>query len=129
MKRPEPTGAYLRHRSRRSFAFFASLRVSKRKWTHAKDAKNAKIRLSEIRDSTHFRGRGGGTHIHVSGKHLPKYLGKFEYRWNMRQVPHLMLDRLMAPFGARRWPRQHCLQKAVETVVGVFSHGAYAQFP
>ena len=21
-----------------------------------------------------------GTHIHVSGKHLPKYLGEFEYR-------------------------------------------------
>jgi transposase-like protein len=40
-----------------------------------------------------------GTHIHVSGKHLPKYLGEFEYRWNMRQVPHLMLDRLMASFA------------------------------
>lgn len=25
-----------------------------------------------------------GTHIHVSAKHLPKYLGEFEYRWNMR---------------------------------------------
>jgi transposase-like protein len=40
-----------------------------------------------------------GTHIHVSGKHLPKYLGEFEYRWNMRQVPHLMLDRLMVSFA------------------------------
>jgi transposase-like protein len=40
-----------------------------------------------------------GTHIHVSGKHLPKYLGEFEYRWNMRQVPHLMLDRLMHSFA------------------------------
>ena len=39
-----------------------------------------------------------GTHIHVSGKHLPKYLGEFEYRWNMRQVPGLMLDRLMHSF-------------------------------
>lgn len=39
-----------------------------------------------------------GTHIHVSGKHLPKYLGEFEYRWNMRHVPHLMLDRLMVSF-------------------------------
>jgi hypothetical protein len=39
-----------------------------------------------------------GTHIHVSGKHLPKYLGEFEYRWNMRHVPHLMLDRLMHSF-------------------------------
>ena len=39
-----------------------------------------------------------GTHIHVSGKHLPKYLGEFEYRWNMRHVPHLMLDRLLHSF-------------------------------
>lgn len=39
-----------------------------------------------------------GTHIHVSGKHLSKYLGEFEYRWNMRAFPHLMLDRLMHSF-------------------------------
>ena len=39
-----------------------------------------------------------GTHIHVSAKHLPKYLGEFEYRWNMRHCPHLMLDRLMHSF-------------------------------
>jgi transposase-like protein len=40
-----------------------------------------------------------GTHIHVSEKHLPKYLGEFEYRWNMRAVPHLMLDRLLHSFA------------------------------
>ncbi|MGE3150955.1 MAG: IS1595 family transposase [Pseudorhodoplanes sp.] len=40
-----------------------------------------------------------GTHIHVSGKHLPKYLAEFEYRWNMRQAPHLMLDRLLFSFA------------------------------
>ena len=39
-----------------------------------------------------------GTHIHVLSKHLATYLGEFEYRWNMRQVPHLMLDRLMFSF-------------------------------
>ncbi len=39
-----------------------------------------------------------GTHIHVSAKHLPKYLGEHEYRHNMRDVPHLMLDRLMVSF-------------------------------
>jgi transposase-like protein/predicted RNA-binding Zn-ribbon protein involved in translation (DUF1610 family) len=39
-----------------------------------------------------------GTHIHVSPKHLWKYLGEFEYRWNMRTVPHLMLDRLLRSF-------------------------------
>lgn len=41
----------------------------------------------------------GGTHIHVSEKHLPKYLGEFEFRWNMRQTPHLMLGRLMTSFA------------------------------
>ena len=40
-----------------------------------------------------------GTHIHVSAKHLPKYLAEFEYRHNMRQTPHLMLDRLMVSFA------------------------------
>ena len=40
-----------------------------------------------------------GTHIHVSQKHLAKYLGEFEYRWNMRQTPHLMLSRLMISFA------------------------------
>lgn len=39
-----------------------------------------------------------GTHIHVNGRHLPKYLAEFEYRYNMRATPHLMLDRLMVSF-------------------------------
>ena len=37
-----------------------------------------------------------GTHIHVSTKHLPKYLGEFEYRYNLRKQPELMFDRLLA---------------------------------
>jgi transposase len=40
-----------------------------------------------------------GTHIHVSGRHLPKYLAEFGYRHNMRHLPHLMLDRLMVSFA------------------------------
>lgn len=40
-----------------------------------------------------------GTYIHVSPKHLPKYLAEFEYRWNMRHQPHLMLDRLLVSFS------------------------------
>lgn len=40
-----------------------------------------------------------GTHIHVSGKHLPKYLAEFGYRHNNRRLPHLMLDRLMVSFA------------------------------
>jgi transposase len=39
-----------------------------------------------------------GTHIHVSARHLAKYLGEFEYRHNMRHTPHLMIGRLMTSF-------------------------------
>jgi transposase-like protein/predicted RNA-binding Zn-ribbon protein involved in translation (DUF1610 family) len=39
-----------------------------------------------------------GTHVHVSPKHLSKYLGEFEFRYNMRQAPEIMLDRLLAAF-------------------------------
>jgi transposase-like protein len=39
-----------------------------------------------------------GTHIHVSRKHLPKYLGEFEYRWNMRHAPETMFARLLMNF-------------------------------
>ena len=39
-----------------------------------------------------------GTHVWVSKKHLSKYLGEFEYRYNMRKVPELMFDRLLASF-------------------------------
>lgn len=39
-----------------------------------------------------------GTHIHVSEKHLPKYLGEFEFRHNRRHVPYSMLDELMFSF-------------------------------
>ncbi|MEE9159842.1 MAG: IS1595 family transposase [Gammaproteobacteria bacterium] len=36
-----------------------------------------------------------GTHIHVSGKHLPKYLGAFEFRYNLRHEPETMFWRLL----------------------------------
>ena len=39
-----------------------------------------------------------GTHIHVSKKHLPKYLGEFEYRYNMRNNPEAMFARLLLSF-------------------------------
>lgn len=39
-----------------------------------------------------------GTHIHVSKKHLHKYLGEFEFRYNMRANPSLMFDRLILAF-------------------------------
>jgi len=39
-----------------------------------------------------------GTHVHVSGKHLAKYLGEFEFRYNMRHSPQMMFARLLATF-------------------------------
>ncbi|MCH9053942.1 MAG: IS1595 family transposase, partial [Proteobacteria bacterium] len=39
-----------------------------------------------------------GTHIHVSRKHLPKYLGEFEFRWNLRHAPETMFARLLKSF-------------------------------
>jgi ISXO2-like transposase domain len=39
-----------------------------------------------------------GTHIHVFAKHLPKYLGEFEYRFNMRRQPEVMFSRLLLSF-------------------------------
>lgn len=39
-----------------------------------------------------------GTHIHVSQKHLPKYLGEFEFRHNRRDRPETMLAELMVSF-------------------------------
>ena len=39
-----------------------------------------------------------GTHVHVSQKHLPKYVKEFEFRYNMRTNPERMFDRLLAAF-------------------------------
>jgi transposase-like protein len=39
-----------------------------------------------------------GTHVHVSKKHLWKYLSEFEFRHNMRKTPGIMFDRLLMSF-------------------------------
>lgn len=40
-----------------------------------------------------------GTHIHVSRKHLSKYLGEFEFRHNRRHRPETMIGELMGAFS------------------------------
>ncbi len=60
------------------------------------------------RDDCHVNGLEGfwarlklsirGTHVHVSRKHLQKYVKEFEYRYNMRKRPDRMFDRLLAAF-------------------------------
>lgn len=61
-----------------------------------------------VRGSAHTNGIEGfwsqikraikGTHIHVSRQHLDKYLGEFEFRYNMRKNPTLMFYRLLLNF-------------------------------
>jgi transposase len=36
-----------------------------------------------------------GTHVHVSRKHLAKYLAEFEFRWNLRDDPEAMFPLLL----------------------------------
>ena len=39
-----------------------------------------------------------GTHIHVSTKHLPKYVGEFAFRYNNRKNPGQMFERVIRNF-------------------------------
>jgi transposase len=43
-----------------------------------------------------------GTHVHVSAKHLWKYVAEFSYRRNFRADHELMFDRLVASFSLPR---------------------------
>ncbi|MBI4183524.1 MAG: IS1595 family transposase [Proteobacteria bacterium] len=43
-----------------------------------------------------------GTHVHVSARHLWKYVSEFSYRYNMRKQPEVMFDRLVAAFALPR---------------------------
>lgn len=47
---------------------------------------------------SHLKKSINGTHIHVSKKHMPKYLGEFEYRYNMRDMPEIMFNDLLLSF-------------------------------
>ena len=43
-----------------------------------------------------------GTHIHVSGKHMWKYVSEFSFRYNMRQTPAAMFPRLIEALSLPR---------------------------
>jgi len=47
---------------------------------------------------SHFKRSVKGTHVHISPKYLPNYLGEFEYRYNSRSNPGSMFSRLLASF-------------------------------
>lgn len=42
-----------------------------------------------------------GTHVHVSEKHLQKYAGEFEYRYNRRKKPGKMIGELLSVYPER----------------------------
>jgi transposase len=42
-----------------------------------------------------------GTHVHVSPKHLQKYAGEFEFRYNRRKQPRRMMKELLSTFPQR----------------------------
>lgn len=47
---------------------------------------------------SHLKNSLSSTHIHVSRKHLQKYLGEFEFRFNSRQNPEQMFPELISSF-------------------------------
>ena len=42
-----------------------------------------------------FQASVAGTHIHISQKHLDRYLGEFSFRSNFRQMRNAMFDLLI----------------------------------
>ncbi len=46
-----------------------------------------------------FKSAYRGTYVRVSPKYLDLYLGEFEYRWNLRKSPELMLPILLQGFS------------------------------
>lgn len=58
-----------------------------------------------VRDETHVQTLEGfwsllkraikGTHVHVSKRHLARYLGEFEFRWNLKHDPAAMFPLLL----------------------------------
>lgn len=44
-----------------------------------------------------FKGSGRSTHIHVSERHMGKYLAEFTFRSNRRHMENAMFDLLIGP--------------------------------
>jgi transposase len=43
-----------------------------------------------------FKDSVNGAHIHISSKHLDRYLGEFSFRSNFRQMKNAMFDLMIA---------------------------------
>lgn len=51
---------------------------------------------------SHFKRAVASTHIHISSKHMWKYVAEFSYRRNYRTSHSVMFDRLVAAFALPR---------------------------
>jgi predicted RNA-binding Zn-ribbon protein involved in translation (DUF1610 family) len=51
---------------------------------------------------SHFKRSVAGTHIHISAKHMWKYVSEFSYRYNYRYSHTVMFNRLIAAFALPR---------------------------
>jgi hypothetical protein len=64
-----------------------------------------------------------GTHVHISGKHMWKYVAEFTYRRNFRHSHVAMFDRLVAAFALprlRQWgPRKRRWNRPYRTSADV----------
>ncbi len=76
--------------------------LRKHGYTHGKVNRSAEEYVDGIHHTNSIEGVWSivkrsirSTHIHVSRKHLWKYLGEFEYRHNMRKLPDFMFGRLL----------------------------------
>ena len=66
---------------------------------HQKEHRRGQVHTNTIDGYWSQLKRGiSGTYVSVSRKHLQKYLKEFEYRYNMRDLPEVMFDLLLAAF-------------------------------
>ena len=71
---------------------------SREQWAKI-DAQKNYIHTNNIESYwSHFKNSIRGTHKYVSKKHMQKYLGEFEFRFNLRHRPDLMFDYLIQSF-------------------------------
>jgi len=96
----------LKHVDRSAKVSTDELYSYKRLWMYGYDHESVNHALKEyVRGDRHTNTLEGywsiikrsirGTHVHVSPEHLSKYLGEFEFRWNLRHHPQKMFPVLL----------------------------------
>jgi transposase len=83
--------------------------ISKSGYTHGSVKHNANEYVRGIHHTntleghwSHFKRAVLGTHVHISSKHMWKYVSEFSYRRNHRHSHEMMFNRLVAAFSLPR---------------------------